>query len=127
MQALWRGRVRADTLGCPIGQEVRLVSVVCDHCLLPKRVYLLRLPLTEGRFTAENYRTLHLFSQPDCVTPREATDHHIEGWPGDFFQQLAVALDVPVAGLDVPLGIGGPLFLAAAMRVSPRQALRYLR
>ena len=29
-------------------------------------------------------------------------------------------------GLDVPLGIGGPLLTAAAMRVTPRQALKYL-
>jgi hypothetical protein len=40
---------------------------------------------------------------------------------------LAVALDVPVAALQVPLGVGGPLFLAVALRVMPRQAIRYLR
>lgn len=124
---LWDGRVRAAEVGGRAGHELRLVSVVCDGRLRPRKLYLLRLPLTEGRFTEENYLTLHLFSRPDCVTPREAVDHHTEGWPTDFFPQLAVALDVPVAALAVPLGIGGPLFLAAALRVSPRQALRYLR
>ena len=70
--------------------------------------------------------TLHLFSQPDCVTPGELSRHHAEGWPADFFHQLAVAIDVPVAALAVPLAIGGPLFLAAAQGVSPRQAMRQL-
>jgi len=41
--------------------------------------------------------------------------------------QLAVALDIPVMALNEPLGIGGPLFLAAALRVTLRQELRYLR
>jgi len=124
---LWDGRIRADALGCPVGSELRLISVVCDAHLLPRKLYLLRLPLTQGRFTAESYLTLHLFSRYDCVTPREVLDHHSKGWPADFFPQLAVALDVPVTSLHVPLGIGGPLFLAAALRVTPRQALRYLR
>jgi len=32
-----------------------------------------------------------------------------------------------LAGVNVPLGIGGPLFLAAKLRVTPREALRHLR
>jgi hypothetical protein len=124
---LWEGKVGADALGCPAGGELRLVSVVCDDDLLPQRMYLLRLPLSGGLFTPESRLTLYAFSRPDCVTPGELKQHHTEGWPTDFFQQLAVALDVPAAGLDVPLGIGGPLFLAAALRLTPRQALRHLR
>ncbi|HJT78812.1 MAG TPA: hypothetical protein VJ739_16525 [Gemmataceae bacterium] len=127
VQDLWEGRHGADALGCPTGNELRLVSVVCNGRLQPRKLYLLRLPLTDGRFTPENYLTLRIFARPDCVTPREAFEHHSEGWPGDLFVQLAVALDVPVARLHVPLAVGGPLFLAAAMQVSPRQALRYLR
>ena len=53
--------------------------------------------------------------------------HHTEGWPIDFFKQLAVVLDVTRKDLDVPLGIGGPLLMAAALKLSPKQALRYLR
>jgi len=34
---------------------------------------------------------------------------------------------VPRKDLDVPLGIGGPLLTAAALKLSPKQALRYLR
>ena len=127
VRGLWEGNLKADALGCPASNELRLVSVVCDNHLLPRKVYLLRLPLCEGIFTPESRLTLHLFSQPDCVTPGELAQHHTEGWPTDFFPQLAVALDVSVASLEVPLGVGGPLFMAAALRVTPRQALRYLR
>jgi hypothetical protein len=82
-------------------------------------MYLLRVPLTEGRFTAEDRLTLLAFSTPDCVTPAEAARHHTEGWPRDLFRQLAVALDVPAAALRVPLGIGGPALVAAG-RGTPR-------
>jgi hypothetical protein len=64
---------------------------------------------------------------PSRVTAHEMFVHHSEGWPRDFFRQMAVALDVPKAFFDVPLGIGGPLLMAAAMRVPPREAVRYLR
>jgi hypothetical protein len=53
--------------------------------------------------------------------------HHSDGWPPDFFTQLAVALDVPRSNLDVPFGIGGPLLVAAALRVSPKAAARFLQ
>src|SRR5207249_3816139 len=127
VEALWRGEAGATELGCLDLCELRLVSVLCDDRLLPKKIFLLRLPLSEGAFTKENYLTLRIFTMPDCVTPREVIQHHTEGWPVDFFRQLAVVLDVPRAFLDVPLGIGGPLLMAAALKVTPKQALRYLR
>src|SRR5260370_40090411 len=127
LKALWQGRCRADTLGGSNGHELRLVSVACDDRLLPQKIYLLRLPLTWGVFTEESYFTLRAFTRRHCVTPQEAIAHHAEGWPGNLVPQLAVALDVPVVALDVPRAVGGPLFLAAAMHLTPRQALRYLR
>ena len=127
VRELWEGRRRAEALGCRSGNELRLVSVVCDADLLPEKVYLLRLPLVGGVFTEESYLTLRLFTRPDCVTAGELVQHHTEGWPADFYSQLAIALDVPVSRLEVPLGVGGPLFVAAALRVTPRQALRHLR
>jgi hypothetical protein len=104
-----------------------MVSVLCDRRLLPRKIYLLRLPLTDGWFMEANLLTLRIFSRPDCVTPNEVIEYHTAGWPGNLFRQLAVALDVPVCDLDVPLGVGGPLFMAAKLRVSLQQALRYLR
>jgi len=127
VRGLWEGNLRAEALGCATRDELRLVSVVCNSNLLPRRVYLLRLPLDRGRFTEESYLLLQAFTRTDCVTPQEAIEHHTEGWPPNFFQQLAVALDVSVAGVEVPFAVGGPLLMAAAMQVTPRQALRYLR
>lgn len=125
---LWDGHLRAqDLAGGLSGKELRLVSVVCDDHLLPKKVYLLRLPLMEGVFTEESRLTLHMFSRPDCVSPEDLRHHHTEGWPRDFFQQLAVAMDVPVKSLNVPLGIGGPLLVAAARRLPLVEALAFLR
>lgn len=69
---------------------------------------------------------LQAFARPECVTPREAVRHHTEGWPPDFFRQLAVALDVPVARLDVPLGVGGPL-VAGLRRRAAQAGLRFRR
>lgn len=124
--SLWKGTLRADALGCALRDDLRLVSVVCSDKLLPRKVYLLRLPLNQGRFTEESYFVLQAFTRTDCVTPQEAIDHHTDGWPANFFAQLAIALDVPIAGLDVPFAVGGPLFLAAALHVTPQQALRHL-
>jgi hypothetical protein len=125
--ALWDGNLQAEALGCRETNELRLVSVVCDGNLLPQKIFLLRVPLTQGKFTQENYLTLQIFTMPECVTPREVAQHHGGGWPNDLLQQLAVAADVPLAALRVPVRIGGPLLLAAALKVTPSQALRYLR
>jgi hypothetical protein len=127
IDGLWKGCYRADQLGGAAGNELRLVSILCDRHLLPRKIYLLRLPLSDGWFTEANLLTLRIFSRPDCVTPKEVIAHHTAAWPADFFRQVAVVLDVPVASLSVPLGIGGPLFTAAKLRVTLRQALRYLR
>jgi hypothetical protein len=126
LDALWQGRLRANALGCAPGRELRLISVVCDG-LQPIQAYLLRLPLTGGRFTAEDHLTLRLFTMPDCVTERENLLHHGHGWPADLLSQLAVALDVPIRGLPLPLRVGGPLFVAASTGASPREALRQLK
>jgi hypothetical protein len=127
VEAIWRGDVSVSAFGCTDMTELRLVSVVCDKRLLPQRVFLLRMPLTDGHFTRRNFRTLRSFTMPSRVTVREAFHHHSDGWPCDFFTQLAVAMDVPRAMLDVPFGIGGPLLIAAALRISPKSAARYLR
>ncbi|HZZ77844.1 MAG TPA: hypothetical protein VFE62_04965 [Gemmataceae bacterium] len=127
VEAIWRGRASAADFGCADLTELRLISVVCGARMLPRRVFLLRLTLTDGIFTRQNIRALRSFTMPERVTAREAFHHHSEGWPRDFFTQLAVALDVPRAMLDVPFGIGGPLLIAAALKISPRNAARYLR
>jgi len=127
VEAIWRGRAHVSEYGCADGTELRLITVMCNGDLLPQRIYLLRMALTGGYFTRRNYRTLRSFAMPSRVTASEMFQHHSEGWPHDFFTQLAVALDVPRDMLDVPFGIGGPLLVAAALRVSPRIAVRFLK
>ena len=124
--ALWDGTCRAEVFGCSGGTELRLVSVVCDRKLIPQKIYLLRLPLTAGQFTPENYLTLQIFTRSDCVTPREVVEHHGAGWPPSMLRQLAVALDVPLARMEVPVRVGGPLFAAAARHHTAHEALRAL-
>jgi hypothetical protein len=124
---LWEGERSAEDLGAAGACDLRLITVCCDDHLIPTRLYLLRLPLTRGRFTAEDYLTLRIFTCRDCVTRREVEQHHGAGWPSDLGRQLAVALDVPLDALAVPLRVGGPLFIAAARGVSPQEAVRFLR
>lgn len=127
VEAIWRGRLNVSEFGYTDSTELRLISVMCAERLVPERIFLLRMALTDGYFTRRNYRTLRSFTNPSRVTSREMFRHHSDGWPRDFFTQLAVALDVPLTMLNVPFGIGGPLLVAAALRVSPRIATRYLK
>jgi hypothetical protein len=48
VRALWDGGLGATALGCVAGNELRLVSVLCDDDLQPCKVYLLRLPTLGG-------------------------------------------------------------------------------
>jgi hypothetical protein len=127
VEAIWRGRVHVGQFGCADPTELRLLTVMCDKQMLPARIFLLRMALTDGYFTRRNCRALRSYAMPSRVTASEMFQHHSEGWPPDFFTQLAVALDVPRSMLDVPFGIGGPLLVAAALRVSPRVAVRFLK
>lgn len=132
VERLWQGDYGVDRLARATGTqarltELKLVSVLCDGLLQPLQIFLLRLPLSDGRFTDRDYHTLQGFTDPDCMTAREMISHHTAGWPPDFFHQLAVAMDVARRDLEVPVGIGGPLMMAAALETSPTEALKYLR
>ena len=124
--ALLGGRLSAAVLGCPRVSPLGLVTAVCDGRLRPRAVYLLRVPLTGGRFTAADELAVRALASPDCVTPHEAAAHHGAGWPADLVRQLAVALDVPVAGLGVPFAAGGPALVSVVDRVPLRHAARRL-
>lgn len=126
MEGLWEGRISGMDVGGSRG-ELRLISVLCDKNLIPRTIYLLRVPLIDGYFTPESQLTLQIFTMRDCVTEKEMIEHHGGGWPRDLMKQLAVVLDVPMNQLDIPVRIGGPLFVAAAMGVRPHQTLQYLK
>jgi hypothetical protein len=125
--SLWHGTAGAEALGCRSPNELRLVSAWCTKELVPRRVYLLRVPLSAGRFTEASHLALKAFADPGCVTPQEAVAHHAAGWPDDLARQLAVALDVPRNRLREPFHVGGPLLLAAALQVPLSDAAAYLR
>ena len=112
------GRLSLRAFHPELARELALVSVVCDDDLVPERAYLLRVPLTDGTFTPSDRLVLRAFTRPDCVTPGEAVRHHLSNWPDDLIRQLAVALDVPVAGLDEVLDVGGPALVSALTGVS---------
>jgi len=118
------GRVSAQAFDPWLARELALVTVVCDDDLIPENAFLLRVPLTDGTFTAADRFVLRAFTQPDCVTPEEAVRHHLTGWPSDLLRQLAVALDVPVVGLDAVLDVGGPVLVAAVRGVTVGRAMR---
>jgi hypothetical protein len=126
VRGVWEGHRRAEALGCKSANDLRLVSIVCDHDLIPSRIYILRVHLTDGFVTGENRLAMHLLTLPDCVSPNEMVNHHSEGWPTDLLRQLAIALDVPLGALQVPFGIGGPLFTKAELRVAIKQPIRAL-
>ena len=106
------------------GQELQLATAVCRDDLMPQGIYLLRLPLTDGVFTADDRFVLRAFSRPDCVTPAEVARHHLSGWPRDLLCQLAVALDVSAAHVEQTLEVCGPVFIAAVKGISVHSALR---
>lgn len=118
------GRLNARAFDAALGRELALVTVVCDDDLIPESAHLLRLPLTEGVFTAEDRLVLRAFTRPDCVTPGEAVRHHLAGWPRDLLTQLAVAMDVPACGLGEVLEVGGPVLVAALRGVTVKRAVR---
>jgi hypothetical protein len=122
VEATLDGRMSSADLGCPGVRSLFLATVVCDAALLPRAVYLLRVPLTHGRFTASDELTLRTLASPSCVTPHEAATHHGAGWPQDLVRQFAVALDVPVSGMAVPFAAGGPVLDAVVRRGSMRQS-----
>jgi hypothetical protein len=119
---LINGRISAAVLDCRGIRDLHLLTVLCDGRLRPRAVYLLRVPLTGGRFTAADELALRALASPACATPHEAATHHAAGWPADLVRQLAVALDVPLSGLAVPFAAGGPVLDAVVSRVPLRPA-----
>ncbi|MBN9521004.1 hypothetical protein J0H58_21195 [bacterium] len=121
IRAFLDGQLGAEHFRASDGRELKLVTVVCDDALLPRQVYLLRLPLSDGRYTSADRLVLRAFACPECVTPGEAVRHHLNGWPGDLIRQLAVAMDVPAAGLDKLLDVGGPVLESAVTGLPARR------
>jgi hypothetical protein len=127
IEDVWAGRRDVHALGHPIGDELRLVTVLCDDDdLTPRKCFFLRTKVEDGRITdtsrfdAYDSMTEHSRGTYDIL----AEDHQLDGWPDNWHQQLAVALDVPVAKLR-RVGIGGPLLMADMWGFSIERILQY--
>lgn len=129
VEELWRGRTKVADLPFAIGSELRVISAICDARLRPKVIYFLRLSLWNGRVT-EAARQLSyqivtsVMSSGGEDVDRPVFEYHAAGWPKDWQQQLAVALDVPVHRLD-RIALGGPLPVSDLMGTSVRKSLRF--
>ena len=127
VRAFLDGQLGAAHFRTGSDRELGLVTAVCGDDLVPRQMYLLRVPLTGGRFTPADRLVLSAFARPECVTPAEAVAHHNCGWPRDLVRQLAVALDVPAAGLDDILDVGGPVLVSAVTGLPVRRVVDRLR
>ena len=126
MEALWERRCTAGDLGCEVEGELRLISVLVDHDLMPIVCYFVRLALDQGRITSES--KIEAF-EAMSNQQRRRYDHpsahrQFAGWPPDWQRQLAVALDVPAKQLN-KLGLGGPLLMSELWGVPLEKVIAY--
>lgn len=126
VERLWQGQGRADKLDFEVGDELRLISVLCDEEIQPKICFFLRADLQNGRVTtASRIDAYEAVGNPG----RRRYDHpaaqrQFTGWPEDWQTQLAVALDVPAWDLR-KIGIGGPLLMSDLWGISVAKVLEY--
>ncbi len=127
VENVWRGKNSAASLGYPTGEQLRIVSVLCDEeRLAPKVIFFLRTELEGGRITdksrfdAYEAMTKHHRRRYDS----EAAQRQLAGWPQDWQRQLAVALDAPAVELR-RIGVGGPLLMADLWGYSIDRILDY--
>ena len=102
VEEVWSGQEDANSLGYPVDEQLRIVSVLCDDDNLePQMCFFVRAELKHGkvtdksRFEAYEAMTVHKGRDGEC----ELTDRQLSGWPRDWQLQLAVALDVPAVHL----------------------------
>lgn len=126
MEQLWEGRRSAEELGCELDDELRLISALLDHRLLPVVCYFVRLQVQDGRITRDS--KIEAF-EAMSNQQRRRYDHpsahrQFAGWPPDWQRQLAVALDVPASQLN-KLGLGGPLLMSELWGVPLEKVIAY--
>ena len=84
-----------------VGERLQLVASLLDDNLNPIINYLLDLELVEGWITAESkMKAYQVLSLSRTESKLEELQSLLEQWPENWPTQLAVALDVPLAGLN---------------------------
>lgn len=126
VEDLWRGHRTTEALDCPLGEELRLISVLRDEDLTPKICFFVRLEIDQSRVTEES--RIEAYESMESAQKRRydnaAAQRQFAGWPIDWQSQLAVALDVPSSQLR-KLGIGGPLLMSDLWGISLEKVLEY--
>lgn len=128
VEGAWAGRRDTRELAQLTGDDVRLITALCDEQLNPRIVFFMRMTLENGQITQAS-RELAYQTVTNLATLHEHTstcEYHTTGWPEDWQQQLAVALDTPAQAFD-RFAIGGPLPVSDLMGISIREVLRYFR
>ncbi|MGH7201915.1 MAG: hypothetical protein ACREJB_15015 [Planctomycetaceae bacterium] len=126
IEALWHGQVTTEELRIEVGEELRLISVLCLEDLTPAVCFFARLELEDGLISRE--AKINLF---EAMAQRRVRrfDHPLareqfHGWPSDWQRQLAVALDVPALDLK-KISLGGPLVMSELWGVPLEKVLAY--
>lgn len=126
VERLWRNETGAEGLPIDPDDELQLVTALCDESLIPLVIWFVRLELSGGRITDQS--RIAAYEAMDTRKKRRydhpAARRQFTGWPSDWRQQLAVALDVPVADLQ-KVGIGGPLLMSELWGIPLERVLNY--
>jgi len=127
VEEVWNEQRLTDDLDWPIGDELRIVTVLCDEeSLAPQVSFFLRTELVGGEITEESRNEAYeaMSRHQGRRYGSRAAHHQLAGWPQDWQRQLAVALDV-LPGELRRIGIGGPLLMADLWGFSIERILDY--
>jgi len=126
VEGVWEGRMGTSALGYELPDELRLVSILIDDDLNPIVCFFLRLDLDGEEITDETrldaYEAVTARHQQQLSHP--AAQRQLQGWPTNWPQQLAVALDVPVMEIN-RIAIGGPLLMSDLWGVPVAKVVEY--
>ena len=110
-------------------RPLRIVTVTTTDEGEPVICHFTRVTVSDGHFTDKSISAavdamLTLAIPEQSEKDKKKIALQVEGWPRDWRQQLAVAMDTPIAKLE-SFGIGGPLTLATSMDMSVRDVIRH--
>lgn len=129
VEAVWSGQRTVDKFRFHVGDNLRIISTLCDDDLVPQVVFLLRLAVTDGKIDDAARQVAYstvtsVMNNNGEDTDKSAFEFQVAGWPIDWQRQLAVALDTPVDTLG-RIAIGGPLPVSDLMGVSVTDSLQF--
>ncbi len=127
VEEVWSGDRSASALDHDVGDELRVISVLCDDAeLQPQICFFVRAQVRDGAITEQSrheaYEALTVHQRRDADIYPDS--EQFEGWPNDWQRQLAVALDIPAIRLQ-KVGVGGPLVMSDLWGYSIDRILEY--